>query len=198
MSARLTVLRHGNDRWDVSGTDTIATVDRLKSAVSGTRMFGHLFRYREARILTHRLETIGRPLKLALFLRLMSRGPLAVEDEQQRRRDLSLALIGRWAWQSIREPFQKNALLRALANDVDALVAAARSQPKRKLDLSRRPRFAGRKARACNTAKARSANYISRFAKVCVVEEIEHLDPDVRAHYLGLRDSTSRAASTRP
>ena len=27
---------------------------------------------------------------------------------------------------------------------------------------------------------------------------IEHLDPDVRAHYLGLRDSTSRAASTRP
>ena len=141
MSARLTVLRHGNDRWDVSGTDTIATVDRLKSAVSGTRMFGHLFRYREARILTHRLETIGRPLKLALFLRLMSRGPLAVEDEQQRRRDLSLALIGRWAWQSIREPFQKNALLRALANDVDALVAAARSQPKRKLDLSRRPLY---------------------------------------------------------
>ena len=141
MSARLTVLRHGNDRWDVSSTDTIATVDRLKSAVGGTRMFRHLFRYSEARILTHRLETIGRPLKLALFLRLMSRGPLAVEDEQQRRRDLSLVLIGRWAWQSIREPFQKTALLRALANDVDALVAAARSQPKRSLDLSRRPLY---------------------------------------------------------
>ena len=141
MSARLTVLRHGADRWDVSSTDTIATVDRLKSAVGGTRMFGHLFRYREARILTHRLETIGRPLKLALFLRLMSRGPLAVEDEQQRRRDLSFALIGRWAWQSIREPFQKKALLRALADEVDRLVAAARAQPRRRLDLSRRPLY---------------------------------------------------------
>lgn len=141
MSGRLTVLRHGNDRWDVSGTDTVATVDCLKSAVGGTRLFGHLFRYREARILTHRLETIGRPLKLALFLRLMTRGPLAVEDEQQRRRDLSFGLIGRWAWQSIREPFQKSALLRGLAQEVDALVAAARSQPKRALDLSLRPLY---------------------------------------------------------
>jgi glycosyltransferase involved in cell wall biosynthesis len=141
MSARLTVLRHGADRWDVSGTDTIATVDRLKSAGGGTRMFGHLFRYREARILTHRLETIGRPLKLALFLRLMSRGPLAVEDEQQRRRDLSWSLIGRWAWQSVREPFQKAALLRALGEEVDALVAVARSDRHRPLELSRRPLY---------------------------------------------------------
>jgi glycosyltransferase involved in cell wall biosynthesis len=141
MSARLTVLRHGADRWDVSGADTIATVDRLKAAVGGAGMFSHLFRYREARILTHRLETIGRPLKLALFLRLMSRGSLAVEDEQQRRRDLSLALIGRWAWQSIREPFQKSALLSQLATEVETLVAAARSQPKRALDLTRRPLY---------------------------------------------------------
>ena len=139
--ARITVLRHGSGRWDVGPSESVATVDRLKASAGSGDLLRHLFRYDEARILTHRLETIGRPLKLALFLRVLSRGRCVVEDESGRQRALSLPLIGRWAWQSIREPFQKKALLASFAKEVDALVVAARSQPKRKLDLSRRPLY---------------------------------------------------------
>src|SRR4029077_8434447 len=80
----LTVLRHGSGRWE-DGAETIVTVDRLKAALANGTLFSHLFRYREARILTHRLETIGRPLKLAIFLRMLSRGGCFVDDESGRR-----------------------------------------------------------------------------------------------------------------
>lgn len=141
MKSRLTVLRHGAGRWDSTAVETTATVDRLKAAAGGASVLRHLFRYSEARILTHRLETIGRPLKLAMFLRVMSRGPLTVEDEQQRRRDLSLALMARWAWQSIREPFQKGALIEAMAAESHAIAAKAQSTPARRLDVSKRPLY---------------------------------------------------------
>jgi glycosyltransferase involved in cell wall biosynthesis len=139
MRSRLTVLRHGAGRWETTGGETVATVDRLKAEVGGPSMLSHLLRYDEARILTHRLETIGRPLKLAMFLRLISRGALIVEDEQQRRRVLSLGLIARWVWQAVREPFQKDALLSAMAAESAAIAARARAG--RPLDLSKRPLY---------------------------------------------------------
>ena len=134
----LTVLRHGHGRYETDGDCTTTSVDRLKSEVRAAPL-RHLFRYDEARILTHRLETIGRPLKLALFLRVMSRGPVRVEDEREQRRDLSWPLIARWAWQSIREPFKKQALLDEAARSVRRLLERARTEPPRALDLSRRP-----------------------------------------------------------
>ncbi len=137
----MTVLRHGSGQWDVGATETVATVDRLKDAVRTGSLARHLFRYDEARILTHRLETIGRPLKLAIFLRVLSRGPCYVEDESGRRRGLSSSLIGRWAWQSVREPFTKTALLRAVDAEVASLMDRSRSGTAAPLDLRRQPLY---------------------------------------------------------
>ena len=137
--SRVTVLRHGSGRWDVEPRETVATVDMLKAQLRSGGLLGHLFRYHEARILTHRLETIGRPLKLALFLRALSRGRCYVEDDGGRQRRLSLPLIARWAWQAVREPFGKQALLDSAKSEVAALVAMAAAQPRRALDLRRRP-----------------------------------------------------------
>ena len=140
--SRITILRHGSGQWDESAPgETIATVDRLKAAVGNGSLLRHLFRYDEARILTHRLETIGRPLKLAMFLRMLSRGAVAVEDEQGRRRPLSSGLISRWAWQALREPFTKTSLLAAMAAEADSLVARARSGGRRRLDLTLPPLY---------------------------------------------------------
>ena len=88
--SRVTVLRHGSGRWDVEPRETVATVDMLKAQLRSGGLLAHVFRYHEARILTHRLETIGRPLKLALFLRALSRGRCYVEDEGGRQRRLSV------------------------------------------------------------------------------------------------------------
>ena len=135
--SRITILRHGSGQWDesVSG-ETTATVDRLKAAVGNGSLLRHLFRYDEARILTHRLETIGRPLKLAMFLRMLSRGAVAVEDEQGRRRALSSVLISRWAWQALREPFTKTSLLTAMDAEAESIVDRARAGGRRRLDLT--------------------------------------------------------------
>ena len=139
--SRITVLRHGSGHWDVGSVDTVATVDRLKAAARDFSLLRHLFRYDEARILTHRLETIGRPLKLALFLRVLSRGRCLVEDEGGRQRLLSYPLIARWAWQAVREPFGKARLLQAIAEEAASLVARAAAAPPRRLTLSRQPLY---------------------------------------------------------
>ena len=118
---RLTVLRHGSDQWHVAGDETTTTVDRLHRWVRDGTLPSHVFRYDQARLLTHRLESIGRPLKLGLMLRLLSRGACFVEDDTGRRRPLSAALLARWSWQALREPFQKGQLLASIARDVDAL-----------------------------------------------------------------------------
>src|SRR2546422_891260 len=96
---RLTVLRHGSNRWEVSGDDTTTTVDRLKEWLRHGTWPRHLLRYQEARLVTHRLESIGRPLKLGLLLRVLSRGACYAEDERGHRRALSMALLARWGWQ---------------------------------------------------------------------------------------------------
>lgn len=141
MSVRVTVLRHGAGRWEVDSSETVATVDMLKAQLRSGALLRHVFRYEQARILTHRLETIGRPLKLALFLRALSRGGCYIEDEGGRRRSLSMPLIARWAWQAVREPFRKHALIDAAKAEVVNLVAAAASQPARTLDLRRQPLY---------------------------------------------------------
>ncbi len=138
---RITVLRHGSGRWEVGPGETLVTVDRLRRAARDGQLFGHLLRYDEARILTHRLETIGRPLKLALFLRVLSRGSCFVEDEGGRRRALSYPLIARWAWQAMREPFGKAQLLQRIDREAAALVARSRAEGPRVLDLRHQPLY---------------------------------------------------------
>ena len=140
-AARITVLRHGSGRWEMGPSESVATVDRLKASARSGELLRHLFRYDEARILTHRLETIGRPLKLALFLRMLSCGPCFVEDEGGRRRALSYPLIGRWAWQAIREPFGKARLLQAIDAETASLVARAAAEPPRPLTLAHQPLY---------------------------------------------------------
>jgi len=117
------------------------TVDRLRASLASGALLRHLFRYRDARILTHRLETIGRPLKLALFLRLLSHRTCAVEDESGRRRPLTARLIARWAWQAMREPFQKGMLLDSIEREATALSATAGSREIGRLRLERQPLY---------------------------------------------------------
>ncbi|MDP3716181.1 MAG: glycosyltransferase [Acidobacteriota bacterium] len=138
---RMTVLRHGSGRWEVGATESVATVDRLKVSLRGGELLRHLFRYDEARILTHRLDTIGRPLKLALFLRVLSRGRCFVEDEGGHQRPLAYPLIARWAWQAIREPFGKARLLQSIDDEAAALVTRAAAEPPRRLTSSHQPLY---------------------------------------------------------
>lgn len=188
---KITVLRHGSGRWDLGPAETVATVDRLKAAAREGHLLGHLFRYDEARLLTHRLETIGRPLKLALFLRALSHGPCFIEDESGRRRALSLPLIGRWAWQAVREPFGKARLLRAIDAEAAALVAHASAAPSRRLALSHQPLYLrtdlsfGLKAGGSVGHIAGVINHLAAFGGAPIMlttDTVPTVDPAIEVH----------------
>jgi glycosyltransferase involved in cell wall biosynthesis len=112
----------------------------LKQWLRDGALVPQLFRYSEARLLTGRVETIGRPLKLGLMLRALSRGRCYIEDEGGRRRPLTWRLLGRWGWQAAREPFLKSRLLESMAREVAALYAQIPPSGRQvALDLSRQP-----------------------------------------------------------
>jgi glycosyltransferase involved in cell wall biosynthesis len=137
--SRLTVLRHGSDIWRVSGVETTTSVDRLRRLLRGGTLVTKLFGYDEARLLTHRLETIGRPLKLGLLLRALSRGRCYVEDDSGRTQALSLPLLARWTWRAAREPFLKPQLLASVAKDIQRIERQIAGRPTPPvLDLTRR------------------------------------------------------------
>ncbi|HEV8348422.1 MAG TPA: glycosyltransferase family 4 protein [Vicinamibacterales bacterium] len=132
------MLRHGLGQKTIRGSETTVTVDCLKEMLDWRSFVPHLFRYGEARILSHRVESIGRPLKLGLMLRVLSRGDCYVEDDSGARRPLTARLLARWAWDAAREPFQKSALLGEISDEVAWVEAASRDKHPR-LELSASP-----------------------------------------------------------
>ena len=123
----------------------MAALDDVAAWVkSGSAVFrvGH---YRESRILVHRLESVGRPLPLALALRWMTRGEIRIEDTLGRRRVIATATIARWLTQAAAEPFKIDALLRRVEHTVTGLerehVGATGRVRSQALDLSKPPLY---------------------------------------------------------
>jgi glycosyltransferase involved in cell wall biosynthesis len=192
--SRLTVLRHGTNVWQVAGAETTASVDRLQQWLRSGAIASHLFRYDEARLLTHRLETIGRPLKLGLLLRALSRGRCYVEDQQGRQRTLSVGTLARWTGHVVREPLLKSKFLAAIERDVAALekhFAPGRSSLA--IDLSATPVYlrtdisSGPKAGGSVAHIAGVLNNLDAFTGAPILlttDVIPTVRPDVEAHYL--------------
>ena len=120
---RLTVVRHGMQLPSAASDEHVITTEELKSWLRSGRIAAQLFRYDEARLLTERLDALGRQLPASLALRMLSRSVPVAEDAAGRRRRLSAAVLGRWASHMAREPFQKPALIRGVSARVEELEA---------------------------------------------------------------------------
>ncbi len=99
------------------------------------RLPGALFRHPEARLLTHRLDVMTRPLATAALVRALSRGPAVLEDEAGNRRPVGLGTLAGLAAGFLRDAARRPALLRRVAREVGALERAERGSPR--LDLAR-------------------------------------------------------------
>ena len=122
---RLTIVRHGAASPAPADGETIITTDELKHWIRSGRVLARAGHYREVRLLTDRVDALGRPLPAALAARLMSRGECYVADAQGRRRPLPAGLLMRWLGQAITEPFTRGALIAGVTREVAALEAAA-------------------------------------------------------------------------
>jgi glycosyltransferase involved in cell wall biosynthesis len=139
VSGQLTIVRPGLPVPPSKPGDDTMAFDEFRAWLTSGRAIGHLGRYREARIMVHRLEMAGRPLPLALALRGLSRGAILLEDADGHRRRISTRQVLGWLAAYAVEPFRVGALLRRVERDLAALESAARVP--RPLDLSRPPMY---------------------------------------------------------
>ena len=127
MSApRLTVVRSNVPPPAAGDRDIVLSDAELRRLAFSGRILRHLFRYREARLLTERIASAGRPM-LAWVLRATSRGRCAIVDARGTERTITLPLLVRWTAQLIRERCSIGALLRAAEREADALSSTGRA-----------------------------------------------------------------------
>jgi glycosyltransferase involved in cell wall biosynthesis len=120
---RLTVVRGGLPFPPAAPGEVVVTDSELRSWVLDGRIVTSIARFREARLLTERVATSGRPM-LAWALRAVARGRCSIVDTEGQSRTITIALLIAWSWQVVRELAAKAALLRRVAQEVERLEQA--------------------------------------------------------------------------
>jgi len=134
----LTILRPGVPLPPATDGETMVPLDELREWVASGRVLARLGRYADGRMLVHRVETAGRPLPVALALRVLCRGGIRFEDARGKQMPLTVALLARWSAQLATEPFRVSALLRQVQRDIDSLERSP-AMPLAAVDLRKSP-----------------------------------------------------------
>jgi glycosyltransferase involved in cell wall biosynthesis len=117
----LSIVRHGAERPAAAAGETVITTDDLKTWIRSGRLLSRFRAYDEVRLLSDRVDALGRPLPAALAARWLSRGQCYAADAGGRRRALDLATLVRWAANAAVEPLQRGDLISAVERDLTAL-----------------------------------------------------------------------------
>jgi glycosyltransferase involved in cell wall biosynthesis len=137
----LTIVRPGLPLPPPQPRETVIAFDDFVGWVRTGRLLTHVARFDHSRMLVHRLESAGRPLPLALALRLMTRGSIRIEDERGRSRPMDAATLSRWLTQAATEPFRAATLLRGVERTVGALEQEAGAPHRATLTLPGEPLY---------------------------------------------------------
>jgi glycosyltransferase involved in cell wall biosynthesis len=116
---QLTVVRNGLPIRTPASGEVVLSDDELRKWALDGRVLGQVQRYDVGRLVTERLATSGRPM-LLWALRWMSRRCYIVDTEGQQR-EITVALLFRWTVRLLRELAGKNALLRRIGRDIEAI-----------------------------------------------------------------------------
>jgi len=117
----ITLVRGGAQAPIPRQDEVVVGSDELKRWLSSGEIFRHLFRYRDARLLTYRMRVLGRPLFLAVLVRALGLRRCRIEDELGAERDITASLLARWLHQWILDRFRHKAFLRQVEKEVAAL-----------------------------------------------------------------------------
>jgi glycosyltransferase involved in cell wall biosynthesis len=150
-------------------------------------------------MLVHRLEASGRPLPLALALRLLTRGGVWIEDTRGQRRRLTVGQLARWIGSVAIEPLRVHGLLRQvemtvarLEQEVEAPRHISSSASRRvSLDLSKPPLYLrtdlsfGVRAGGSVGHIAGVVNHLSSFAAppiLLTTDDVPTVKPAIETH----------------
>jgi glycosyltransferase involved in cell wall biosynthesis len=192
VSRRLTVVRSNLPVPPAGPGEVVISLDELRDWIRRGRVAAHLARHAEARVLVHRLESVGRPLPLCLALRAMSRGRVWIEDTHGQRRAVTLALLARWLAQAAGEPLRVSGLLRDVERAVDVAEYENR-QRSLALDLNASPVYLrtdlsfGVRAGGSVGHTAGVLNELAAFTGppiLLTTDDIPLLKPDIDVHHV--------------
>jgi glycosyltransferase involved in cell wall biosynthesis len=118
-SRRLTVVRSGLRPPDPEPGEVVVSDGEVRQWVLRGGILRHVRRYHEARLVTERLATSGRPM-LLWPLSLMARN-CSIVDTEGRQRTIGVALLVRWTMQVCGELIGKRALFHRIDRELASL-----------------------------------------------------------------------------
>lgn len=117
MSERLLIVRPGVPKpLEGEGTTVMAFDDFLGWIRSG-QVLKRIWRYREASLLAHDMETLSKPFFSAVLLRLLGRHAW-LEDVRGQRLPVSLGTLGKLLLRGVRDGLRRPALLRRVEREI--------------------------------------------------------------------------------
>jgi glycosyltransferase involved in cell wall biosynthesis len=138
------VIRKGSQRA-LERTPDVVILDNeeLRRRIIRFDVFSLIFNFNEARLLTSRLETLVKPLRSALILRMLSRGSCFFEDDQGKILRIDLKTLFLLVQGALKDWAQEGDLLRRLTQEVELLTSKAEKELSIRscLDLSVSPLY---------------------------------------------------------
>ncbi len=119
MHSKIIIYRNTN-RPDAADSLIISFED-LKQWYTDGSILRHFFRYRQAQLVTYRLDFMLKPFLSAGMIRFLTRGQCIIKDDTQRDIDVSLYRLTAMLFQIVREFFLKSGALKRIERDVARL-----------------------------------------------------------------------------
>jgi len=167
--SKITILKNGTQNPWSSSPSKVMTFEELRNRVMEGTFIRHIFKYRQAQLLTYRIELIPKPFLTALLIRLLSRRACYFRDAEGFQQVITVRLLMKLLRQLIIDYLRKFILIRRNLIEVQQLSNeySTKKLNKKLLDLSAAPVY----LRTDLAFEIRSGGSIGHIAGV-----LNHLD----------------------
>ena len=137
---RIIILKDVLQQPRISSHTTVINYPQLINWIKRGIFLLHLWRYKEARLLTYRLDVLPNPFLTAVFLRLLSRKTCFLDDEQGRSMEITIALLFKLLYRCLKDLHRKSGLISKVEWEIMCLAASDGDHSNRpSLNISARP-----------------------------------------------------------
>lgn len=99
--------------------DIVVSFDELKQWALSRRLMRHVLRHKAARLVTHRVGALAKPLVTGILVRSLTLGSASIEDQNGDSIRLTARTIAILSWRFARDLVRRRDLLRRTSRDVD-------------------------------------------------------------------------------
>ncbi len=121
-------------------TDTLViTFEELKHWVRSGKILRHFFGYSQSRLLTYRIDILGKPFLCALLIRLLSPGESCIEDKQGKKIVITFCYLCGRLLKLINDWIEKSVLLKRIKGEISQKTNKVNTKEKGRLDIKKTP-----------------------------------------------------------